>query len=88
MLAGQLSRKIKSLTPFEDWMFSHVLQVQLMVVATLALAVAVAAVLAVAAVPALLVAETLDKLAQEAFRVFLFRFPLITPLVYKGFSLN
>ena len=84
MLAGQLSRKIKSLTPFEDWMFSHVLQVQLMVVATLALAVAVA----VAAVPALLVAETLDKLAQEAFRVFLFRFPLITPLVYKGFSLN
>ncbi|MCH7680931.1 hypothetical protein IID10_16465 [candidate division KSB1 bacterium] len=88
MLAGQLSRKIKSLTPFEDWMFSHVLQVQLMVVATLALAVAVAAVLAVAVVPALLVAETLDKLAQEAFRVFLFRFPLITPLVYKGFSLN
>ncbi len=69
-------------------MFSHVLQVQLMVVATLALAVAVAAVLAVAVVPALLVAETLDKLAQEAFRVFLFRFPLITPLVYKGFSLN
>ena len=69
-------------------MFSHVLQVQLMVVATLALAVAVAAVLAVAAVPALLVAETLDKLAQEAFRVFLFRFPLITPLVYKGFSLK
>jgi len=57
-----------------------VLQVQLMVVATLALAVA--------AVPALLVAETLDKLAQEAFRVFLFRFPLITPLVYKGSSLN
>ena len=51
-----------------------------MVVATLALAVA--------AVPALLVAETLDKLAQEAFRVFLFRFPLITPLVYKGSSLN
>ena len=50
-----------------------VLQVQLMVVATLALAVA--AVLAVAVVPALLVAETLDKLAQEAFRVFLFRFP-------------
>ena len=38
-----------------------------MVVATLALAVAV--------VPALLVAETLDKLAQEAFRVFLFHFP-------------
>ncbi len=57
-----------------------------MVVATLALAVAVAAVLAVAAVSALLVAETLDKLAQEAFRVFLFRFPLITPLVYKGCS--
>ncbi len=54
-----------------------VLQVQLMVVATLALAVAVvlAVVLAVAVVPALLVAETLDKLAQEAFRVFLFRFP-------------
>ncbi len=51
-----------------------------MVVATLALAVA--------AVPALLVAETLDKLAQESFRVFLFRFPLITPLVYKGSSLN
>ena len=50
-----------------------VLQVQLMVVATLALAVA--AVLAVAVVPALLVAETLDKLAREAFRVFLFRFP-------------
>jgi len=48
-----------------------------MVVATLALAVAVvlAVVLAVAVVPALLVAETLDKLAQEAFRVFLFRFP-------------
>ena len=44
-----------------------------MVVATLALAVA--AVLAVVAVPALLVAETLDKLAQEAFRVFLFHFP-------------
>ncbi len=42
-----------------------------MVVATLALAVA--AVLAV--VPALLVAETLDKLAQEAFREFLFHFP-------------
>ncbi len=63
-----------------------------MVVATLALAVAavpaVAAVLAVAVVPALLVAETLDKMAQEAFRVFLFRFPLITPLVYKGSSLN
>ncbi len=59
-----------------------VLQVQLMVVATLALAVAVAA------VPALLVVETLDKMAQEAFRVFLFRFPLITPLVYKGSSLN
>jgi len=57
-----------------------VLQVQLMVVATLALAVAVAAVPAVAVVPALLVAETLDKLAREAFRVFLFRFPLITPL--------
>ena len=56
-------------------MFSHVLQVQLMVVATLALAVAVAAVLAVAMVPALLVAETLDKLAQEAFRMFLFHFP-------------
>jgi len=56
-----------------------VLQVQLMVVATLALAVAavlaVVAVLAVAVVPALLVAETLDKLAQEAFRVFLFHFP-------------
>ena len=51
-----------------------------MVVATLALAVAVAAVPAVAVVPALLVAETLDKLAREAFRVFLFRFPLITPL--------
>jgi len=63
-----------------------VLQVQLMVVATLALAVA--AVLAVAVVPALLVAETLDKLAQQAFRVFLFRFPLITPLVYEGSSLN
>ena len=75
-----------------------------MVVATLALAVAavlavvavlavaavlaVVAVLAVAVVPALLVAETLDKMAQEAFRVFLFRFPLITPLVYKGCSLN
>ncbi len=44
-----------------------------MVVATLALAVA--AVLAVAVVPALLVAETLDELAQEAFRVFLFHFP-------------
>ncbi len=67
-----------------------VLQVQLMVVATLALAVAavLAVVPAVAVVPALLVAETLDKLAREAFRVFLFRFPLITPLVYKGCSLN
>ncbi len=61
-----------------------VLQVQLMVVATLARAVAavlaVAAVPAVAVVPALLVVETLDKMAQEACRVFLFRFPLITPL--------
>jgi len=50
-----------------------------MVVATLALALAVAVVLAVvlavAVVPALLVAETLDRLAQEAFRVFLFLFP-------------
>ncbi len=50
-----------------------------MVVATLALAVAavlaVVAVLAVAVVPALLVAETLDTMAREAFRVFLFRFP-------------
>ncbi|MCH7754259.1 hypothetical protein IH970_03920 [candidate division KSB1 bacterium] len=56
-----------------------VLQVQLMVVATLALAVAVAVAVvlavAVAVVPALLVAETLDRLAQEAFRVFLFLFP-------------
>ena len=59
-----------------------------MVVATLALAVAAVLALAVAVVPALLVAETLAKLAREAFRVFLFRFPLITPLVYKGFSLN
>jgi len=39
------------------------------VVATLALAVAVAV------VPALLVAEALDELAQEAFRMFLFHFP-------------
>ena len=71
-------------------MFSHGSTVQLMVVATLALAVAVvlAVVPAVGVVPALLVAETLDKLAQEAFRVFLFRFSLITPLVYKGCSLN
>ena len=47
------------------------------VVAALALALAVAVVLAVAVavVPALLVAETLDRLAQEAFRVFLFLFP-------------
>ena len=61
-----------------------------MVVATLVLAVAavLAVAVAVAVVPALLVAETLDKLAQQAFRVFLFRFPLITPLVYEGSSLN
>ncbi len=45
------------------------------VVATLALAVAV--------VPALLVAEALDELAQEAFRVF-FSFPIITAQVYKS----
>jgi len=37
--------------------------------------VAVAVVLAVVLVPALLVAEALDELAQEAFRVFLFHFP-------------
>ncbi len=41
------------------------------VVATLALALAVA----VAVVPARLVAEALDELAQEAFRMFLFHFP-------------
>ena len=47
------------------------------VVAALALALAVALVLAVAVavVPALLVAEALDELAQEAFRMFLFHFP-------------
>jgi len=62
-------------------LFSRVLQVQLMVVATLALAVAVVAAVAAAVVPAvvvvpaLLVGEVLDELAQEAFRVFLFRFP-------------
>jgi len=41
------------------------------VVATLALAVAVV----LAVVPALLVAEALDELAQKAFRMFLFHFP-------------
>jgi len=52
-----------------------------MVVATLALAVAVVAAVAAAVVPAvvvvpaLLVGEVLDELAQEAFRVFLFHFP-------------
>ena len=60
-------------------LFSRDLQVQLMVVATLALAVAVVpavvVVPAVAVVPALLVWEVLDELAQEAFRVFLFHFP-------------
>ncbi len=45
------------------------------VVATLALALAVAVAVAVAVVPALLVAEALDELAQEAFRMFLFHFP-------------
>ncbi len=42
-----------------------------MVAVAVVLAVAVAVVL----VPALLVAEALDELAQEAFRVFLFHFP-------------
>ena len=42
---------------------------------TVAVAVAVVLAVVVVVVPALLVAEALDELAQEAFRVFPFHFP-------------